>query len=258
MVRVAALLGMVLALSGCAGLIRDRIYQPAAIGAAPAWRVRAPERVSVTTADGLTLAGLWWAPERGGRDVAVYFHGNGGSLYRDGPRAEALAADGAGVLMASYRGYSGNGGRPTEAGLRLDAAAFLADARARLPSGGRLFLVGHSLGGAVALDAAANSAVDGVATIGAFARIADLAPAPVRPFMPDRFDNLRAIARVAEPVILFHGTGDAVVPYGAAARLRAASGGRARVVTLHGADHHPDPVRLAPMIWSALRMPPVP
>lgn len=253
MKRWLSMIVCALALGGCSDMIRDRIYRPPPPGAAPDWTPPAPERVTVTTEDGLALDGLWWAPRAPSGDVIVYFHGNGGSLHRDGPRAETLAAAGTGVLMASYRGYSGNPGRPTEAGLAADARAFVAAARERLPEGGRLYLVGHSLGGAVALGEAASRPVDGVATIGTFARIADLAPGIARPFMPDRYDSLGAIARVAAPVTLFHGTRDGIVPYAHAERLRSASDGRARIVTLEGAGHHPDPALLSPMILSALR-----
>lgn len=241
-----------LALAGCAGTIRDRIYQPADASPAPDWQGAAPLPISVTTADGLTLAGLYWAPRGQQRDIIVYFHGNGGSLYRDGPRAAALAHDGHGVVMASYRGYSGNPGRPTEAGLRRDGHAFADRARGLLPPGGRLYLFGHSLGAAVALGEAARQPVDGVATLGAFTRIADLWPGIVRPFLPDRYDNLAAIARVRAPVVLFHGTADAIIPYDHAERLRLAAASGTLLTTLPGATHHPPMALLAPLVWAAL------
>lgn len=241
---------LVLVLGGCAEVVRSRVFQPSPLAAAPAWS-RQPEAVRVTTADGLTLQGLYWAPVGDHRDVVVYFHGNGGNLHRDGAYAEPLARDGRGLLMTSYRGYSGNPGRPTEAGLSLDADAFVAEARRRLPPGGRLYVFGHSLGGAVALGVASRTPVSGVATLGTFARISDMAPWFARGAMPDRFDNLDALARVRAPITIFHGTADPVVPYAAAQRLKAAAGVRAALVPLEGADHRPPMTRLAPLVWSA-------
>ena len=59
------------------------------------------------------------------------------------------------VFILSYRGYGASGGRPSEAGLQLDAAAAL-DALLARPevAPGRLVLMGRSLGGAVAAYAA--------------------------------------------------------------------------------------------------------
>lgn len=241
----------VLVAGGCTQIIRDRVFVPSPLAEAPAW-ARQPEAITVTTTDGVVLRGLYWAPLGENRDVMVYFHGNAGNLNRDGAYAEPLARSGRGLLMTSYRGYSGNAGRPTEQGLSADADAFVAEARRRLPEGGRLFVFGHSLGAAVALGGASRWTVDGIATLGAFTQLADLAPWPVRPIMPDRFDNLRAIGRVTAPVALFHGTADHVVPFTSAGALERASGGRARVVPLEGGNHRPPMERLAPMIWSAL------
>lgn len=238
-----------LALTGCAPIIRDRVFRPSAMVEAPVWH-RQPETVVVTTSDGITLQGLYWPPQSPRSDVVVYFHGNGGSLYRDGAYAEPLAREGRGLLMTSYRGYSGNAGQPTERGLAADADAFVAEAKRRLPADGRLFVFGHSLGGAVGLSVASRWEVSGVATLGAFTRISDLAPRLVRPWMPDRFDNRQVIAKVQAPITLFHGTADNIVPFSAAADLNAGNP-EARVIPLEGGGHHPPMERLAPLIWEA-------
>ena len=244
------LLSLAAMLGGCAGIARDRIYQPEALTAAPAWTGEAPRQVSVQTADGLTLRGWYWAPRAGRRDIVVFFHGNGGNRDTAARLAEPLHRDGRGLLIADYRGYSGNAGSPSEQGLFADGKAFLDEAR-RLQPDGKVFLFGWSLGGAVALDLAARERVDGVVTLGAFSRLADVAPGVARPFLPDRFDNLAAISRVTAPVYLFHGTNDETVPYAHAARLREASGGRATVVTLTGAAHHIDFASIADVVWRA-------
>ena len=50
-------------------------------------------------------------------------------------RARLLARDGRGVLLVSYRGYSGSTGSPTEEGLHRDARAAYAFAREHVPVG---------------------------------------------------------------------------------------------------------------------------
>lgn len=246
------LLVTVLMLTGCAGFARERIYRPDPIAADQLrWQGVAPRPIAARTTDGLVLQGFYWPPIGGARDILVFFHGNGGNRQTAALMAEPLARHGSGVLVASYRGYGGNPGRPSEAGLFADGAAFIALARQLQPNG-RLYLFGWSLGGAVALELAGRTPVDGVATLGAFSRLADAAPAVARPFLPDKFDNLAAIARVTAPVYLFHGTQDEVIPYANAARLRAASGGRAVIVTIRGGRHHPDLTEFADSVWQAL------
>ena len=78
--------------------------------------------VVLETPDGERLVG-WWRPPQPGKAVILYFHGNGGSLWNRRNRVADLTRDGRGLLIASYRGYSGSTGSPTEAGLRTDARA---------------------------------------------------------------------------------------------------------------------------------------
>ena len=241
---------LALLLSGCAGAVRERIYRPdAAPAAAPAWSGAAPRMVNARTADGLEIGGYYWAPEGEPRDILIFFHGNAGNRERAALMAQPLRRPGTGVLVASYRGYGGNAGSPSEPGLMADGAAFLGLARTLQP-GAKVYLFGWSLGGAVALHLAAREEVDGVVTLGAFTRLRDVAPSIARGVLPDRWDNEAAIASVSEPVYLFHGTNDQVVPFAAAQRLKAASG-RATLVTVTGAGHEVDLASIASHVWRA-------
>lgn len=248
---LGAMAAMAAVLGGCAGFVRERIYRPDPIVAAPQWAGEAPQETSVVTADGLRLSGWYWPPARGEGEILVFFHGNGGNRDTAAARAEPLRSGGRGLLIADYRGYSGNPGNPSERGLIMDGEAFLDHAR-RLHPKAKIYLFGWSMGGAVALQLAARHRVDGVVTLGTFARLADVAPAFTRPFLPDRFDNLALIARVQAPVFLFHGTEDRIVPFEHAAQLERASGGGARVVAVRGAGHHFDFSTIAGAVWNVL------
>lgn len=153
------------------------------------------------------------------------------------------------MLVASYRGYGDNAGRPSEDGLLLDGAAWMQKADALAPNN-RQFLFGHSLGGAIALAMAAQYEVEGVATLGAFPSMAAMVPAIVRGSLKDRFDNLETIRRVNAPIYLYHGTNDQVVPFTAARQLQDASNGRAKVIPLEGGGHHVPMDRLASLVWA--------
>jgi fermentation-respiration switch protein FrsA (DUF1100 family) len=238
---------------GMTALVRGQIFHPHNHPIeAPVWTGAPARSITTSTADGLVLQGYYWAPE-GANDLVVVFHGNGSSQQRMADAVQPLTADGHGVLVASYRGYGGNPGSPSEAGLFLDGDAWIAKARALLPAGGRLYIFGHSPGGGVALEMAARHPVDGVATLGTFTSIADMAPWIARPFILDRFDNLSAIRRIKAPITLFHGDMDATVPYSCAPRLAAAADGRARLIRLAGVDHTLPYSRFGPMLWAALQ-----
>jgi len=130
--------------------------------------------------------------------VLIFFQENAGNMAMRLPFLRALVRSlGCAVLAPSYRGYGLSEGSPTEAGLRLDAAAALEHARSRADlDPARIALFGRSLGGAVALAAAAASSpgaaagqhhpLAGVVVENTFLSIEAVAPAllPVlRPFL---------------------------------------------------------------------------
>ena len=248
--RKFVLLGILAAtLTGCSGIIRDRIYRPIAMDKTlVTFDGEEPRTITTVTADGLTLTGYYWPAAAGNDTLVVYFHGNSYNQLVGAARAEPLRAGGHGVLVASYRGYGGNPGKPSEVGLFTDGEAWLAKARALAPDA-KIYLFGHSLGGAVALEMAARHDVAGAATLGTFARLADQAPSIVRGALPDRFDNVAAMARIQEPVTLLHGSDDAVIPFAAAEELEAASHGRAMLVRLQGVGHQLDLGQIAERLW---------
>ena len=251
--RLVAAVAMMVTLAGCASTVRSRIYLPEPMPATISWEGRAPDEVTATTADGLRLRGYYWPVQSAGGDLIVFFHGQSGNRYRAARMAAPLAAGG-GLLIASYRGYGDNPGKPDESGLYADARAFLSLARQLAPNS-RIYLVGFSLGAAPALHTAAEEEVAGVVTIGAFAALKDVAPPMARGVLPDRFDNRAVIGRVAEPILMLHATADEVVPPAQAKALQALAQ-RVRLLWLEGAGHGVDFERLSPMIWENIRLMP--
>lgn len=221
-----------------ADIVRDRIYAPVSLADTEVgFAGDAPLALQAVTSDGLVLEGYYWAPEAGNRRLVIVFHGRDYNQLVMARRAEALHQGGNGVLIASYRGYGDNPGRPSEKGLMMDGEAWFAKAGELNPDGDT-YLFGFSLGAAIALELAARHEVAGVATLGAFARLSDQIPAIARPFLPDRYDNIDAISRVTEPVVLLHGSEDDIVDPKAAISLEAAGGPNVRRVNLKGGKHY--------------------
>lgn len=179
-------------------------------------RLEGFQDITIETEDGETLRAFWRPPEEG-RALVLYFHGNGGSLWNRRDRARMLAQNGRGVLMVSYRGYSGSTGSPTEQGLHLDARAAYAFAREHVPA--RMILgYGESLGTGVVTRLAAENELGAIVLDAPFTSTADVAQR-IYPFIPvswlmhDQFRSIDLIDRIEEPILIMHGRHDQVVPY---------------------------------------------
>jgi uncharacterized protein len=172
--------------------------------------------VMLQTDDGLKLFS-WYLPPPAGAPVIVYFHGNGGDIGMRRPWTRVFAEAGFGVLMVEYRGYAGNPGSPTEAGLVTDGRAALAFLGAREVSPDRRVLYGESLGTGVAVQLAASHPVAAVVLASPYTSIADVAQyhypwVPVRWLLHDKFDSLALIGRVRAPMLFMHAEHDTVIP----------------------------------------------
>jgi pimeloyl-ACP methyl ester carboxylesterase len=237
---VALLLALVWALQ------RRLIYLPfpAAVppGAALLDRVR---EVTLRTADGLEL-GAWFVAggERDRRVGVLVAAGNAGNRSLRAPLAEALAQHGLAVLLFDYRGYGGNPGRPTEAGLARDVRAamrFLGD-EAGL-SGDRLLYYGESLGAAVVTELATAHPPAGLVLRSPFVDLASVGRVhypflPVRTLLRDRYPLAEQLARVTVPTTVVYGSDDRIVPPDQSRAVAAAAGGPTRLVEVEDADHN--------------------
>jgi fermentation-respiration switch protein FrsA (DUF1100 family) len=182
----------------------------------------AAEEILLDTADGERLI-AWHLPPRGDRPVVLYLHGNGGTLSHRTERFRALTADGTGLVAIDYRGYGGSTGRPTEAGLLIDAETAYAFATSRYPAA-RIAVWGESLGTGIAVALAAERPIGRLVLEAPFTSAVELAArrypfVPVRWLMEDQFRSDLRIASVAVPLLVLHGAHDKIVPIELGERL---------------------------------------
>jgi pimeloyl-ACP methyl ester carboxylesterase len=242
-----------LTLTGCAGAVREQIYKASgpAIDIAQWTHVR-PQAFPVRTADGLTLTGYYWPGEPMDRDVILFFHGRGSNQGVAARYAEHLTGKGDHVIVVSYRGFGGNAGSPTQASLVDDGRRFIAQARDMIGSNARIFLVGHSLGGAVALHVAATAPVAGVVTLSTFDKLAESATGGFSAILPDKWNNVDAAGKIRTPLVMIHGTADDRVDMDQASALFAAAGHPTDWLIAPGAGHNPDMAKLGPLVSEAV------
>ena len=199
------------------------------------------EEVVLDTTDGERLI-VWHVPPRGNKPVALYFHGNGGSLRNRVDRFRALIEDGSGLVALSYRGYGGSTGTPSEEGLIADALAAYEFTSARYGSE-RIVLWGESLGSGVAVALAAQMPVGYLILQSPFTSAADVGAqtywfVPVRLLMKDQFRSDLRIGKVAAPVLILHGDRDDIVPIALAERLYGLINAPKRFVRLADVGHN--------------------
>lgn len=175
------------------------------------------QELAFATEDGKRLHG-WWIPGRAPSAGHLLFcHGNAGNVGDRVLHAALLSAAGVDVLLFDYRGYGHSSGRPGEAGTHRDARAARSELL-RQPGvdASRVFYLGESLGGAIALPLALEFPPAGLILQSTFTSVRDLARAhyPFLPsrMVPDAYPSLRLIPRLRAPLLVLHGDRDEIVP----------------------------------------------
>lgn len=201
-----------------------------------------PEEVWLRAADGIKLNAYFLsAPESA--KVLLWFHGNAENIGMGLEHLKALATLGVNILAVDYRGYGKSEGSADEAGVYRDGEAayqYLLGSRRFDPA--NIFIYGHSLGGAVAVDVASRHACGGLIVESSFTSVRAMARRvyrlPLLQYVPkSRFDSLAKIARVQAPVLIIHGTRDAVIPLEMGQKLYEAAHEPKTFFPIEGAGH---------------------
>jgi fermentation-respiration switch protein FrsA (DUF1100 family) len=194
--------------------------------------------------DGVHLHG-WFFEHPQPRAVVLFCHGNAGSVP-DWSRAAKLLRDQhrVSVLLFDYRGYGQSEGTPDEQGILCDARAareWLADRTGVAEHD--IVLMGRSLGGAVAVDLAAEDGARGLVLDSTFSSLPDVAAHHMPWLLPrwnmtQRLNSADKIARYNGPLLQTHGDVDRVVPIQSARKLFDAAGEPKQFLVIPGADHN--------------------
>lgn len=206
------------------------------------------DEITLSTSDGLDLVAWYAAPSDPARPVVIFYHGNAGNIGDRGFKARLLLDRGYGVLLAEYRGFSGNPGTPDEPGLMADGRAAVDYLLAEGVSEAKMVLYGESLGTGIAVGLAIDAAFNGtpfkaLVLEAPFSSAVDAARAhypflPVKLFLKDRFDSLSRISAVRSPVFIFHGDQDWTIPIRLGKKLFEAAQQPKQSLWIKGAGHN--------------------
>jgi uncharacterized protein len=235
------------------GAQRRLTYFPA--GAPPPVSRSLPGGVEVVlpTEDGLRLD-AWWL--EAGPTAVLVLPGNAGNRAGRAPLAVALHDLGLSVLLVDYRGYGGNAGTPSQAGLLADARA-AQEWLAKRPDLDHVVVFGESLGAAVAVGLAREFPPSAVVLRSPFTSLPDVArvhygPIP-RWLVRDPFPAEQWIGSVRVPVLVVASDIDEVVPVALSRRLVEAAAGPSALVLVPGAGHNDRALLDGDVLVGALR-----
>ncbi len=155
--------------------------------------------------------------------VVLYLHGNASNVGANVEHAYRFHRLGLSVFVMDYRGYGkSQGDFPSESQVYEDAQLawdYLVKQRGINPN--QIYIYGHSLGGAIAIDLAVRHPEGaGLIVEGSFTSTRAMVDFqkglfwlfPIDWLLTQRFDSLSKVDRLQMPVLFIHGTADNVVP----------------------------------------------
>jgi len=246
------LAGLLIAYLGLVGIVflaqRSLMYHPGGNHGEPsAYGVPEMRRIDAQSTDGLTIES-WYVEARDYLPTLIFFQGNAGAIADRGDKVRPFIDRGYGVLLVGYRGYGGNPGSPTEAGLYADATAALTFLEAQEIGQENWVLYGESLGTGVAVEMAINwarrdSAVGAVVLEAPFTTMGDAAAShypylPARHLVRDKYSSISKIRNILAPLLIFHGDRDRVIPQKLGKKLFDAAAEPKQSLWISGAGHN--------------------
>ena len=245
-------------LAGCATLDekqRQWIFQPsdrswsrgaeAAAGMSDVWI----DFESRESGQPVKLHGLW-APhadfERSAdAPILLYLHGARWNVTGSAFRMQRMQELGFSVLGIDYRGFGkSTADLPSEAMAYEDARAAW-DWLGKTYPGRPRYIFGHSVGGAIAIDLAAQVGDEaGTLVEGTFTSIPDVVSSfkwgwlPVSPLITQRFEAVQRVPAIGSPLLVVHGSNDRLIPPALGQRLFDAATGKKAFVLVEGGSHH--------------------
>ena len=259
MKRLLVSMFIALALSaGCATLDerqRTWIFQPsdrswsgglsAAQGMEDIW-IEFPSQV---TGKPVKLHGLWAQNEnfsaRSDGPILLYLHGARFNVTGSAFRARRMEELGFSVLAIDYRGFGkSSSDLPSESMAYEDARAAWDWLGQKYPGRPR-YIFGHSLGGAIAIELAAQVKDEaGTVVEGTFTSIPDVVSTfkwgwlPVSLLITQRFEAVKRVPEIGSPLLVVHGGEDRLIQPELGRKLFEAATGRKSFVLVEGGSHH--------------------
>jgi uncharacterized protein len=179
------------------------------------------------------------------KPVLLYLHGARLNVSGSAWRMQRMQQLGFTVVAVDYRGFGKSSDEPPSEDKSYEDARAAWDWVARTFPERARYVFGHSLGGAIAIDLAANvSDEHGTIVEGTFTSIPDVVTSmrwgwlPVGWLISQRFDAASKVATIGSPLLVVHGSEDQLIKPELGRRLFDAAVSPKRFVLVEGGSHH--------------------
>lgn len=194
------------------------------------------------------IHGWWLESQQPNAKVLLYLHGNGINIGANIAHASRFYKLGFSVLLIDYRGYGrSEGAFPNETRVYQDAATawnYLVQ-QLHIPPGD-IFIYGHSLGGAIAIDLAVKhpnaagliveSSFTSIRQVIAYRNMFRMFPVDI--ILTQRFESIKKLPQLKMPVLFLHGTTDSTVPFFMSQKLYAVAPEPKKLILVPNAGHN--------------------
>jgi len=176
------------------------------------------EDINFKSQDGAELNG-WFVPAENAQYTVLFCHGNGGNISHRLDTISLFNKLSLNFFIFDYRSYGKSTGKLSEKGLYQDVAAawnYLTETKNIAPE--KIIIIGRSLGGAIAAQAAAEHSPGGLILESAFTSLPEIAQGKM-PFLPVRWmlnyklSTIENLAKVKCPVLIIASPDDNIVPF---------------------------------------------
>lgn len=200
------------------------------------------KEVQIKTNDGLMLKAWFVPPKDKNGLLIVYYHGNAGHIGNRATKVHYYLEKGYGFFLVEWRGYGGNPGSPTEAGLYDDARSAVHWLEKEGYAPGQMAIYGESLGSGPAVQMALEFQPKILILEAPFNNAYDIGQMkypwlPVRWLIKDRYDSDHKIGSIKSNLLIIHGDEDQVVPIELSHKLFERANHPKQYVTINGAGH---------------------
>jgi len=194
--------------------------------------------ISIPSRDGESIA-AYYLPPAAGMPVLLWSHGNAEDLGSLAYHLNDFHQLGFGIMAYDYPGYGFSTGEPSEEGCYAAISAAYDHLTAELGhSGERIILTGQSVGTGPTCYLATVEEHAGVILIAPFtSAFRTLTRVPL--FPNDRFENIKRIGEMEQPLLIIHGVDDRVIgPQHGKKIYELSAATEKRLLSVEGAGHN--------------------